>query len=72
MAAFYVSINDQFLIKQSHAIGALLQNCEGFRTQWATGNQMTSERARQIDRTQTNKGVAEEAIRMMRAENANQ
>lgn len=46
VAAFYLSHNDQFYIKQSHALGPLLQVCEGLRTQWATGRKVTGVEAR--------------------------
>lgn len=38
VAVFFVtSINDAFVVRTCHAFGALLQNAEAYRTQWATG-----------------------------------
>lgn len=69
VACFYVrSVNDQYVVKNSHPLGILLKGAEGYRTQWATGRAMTSGQARQIDSTQTNANAADEAIRMLRAQ----
>jgi len=54
VAAFYVGINDGWLIKCSHSIGSLLQGCEGYHTQWITGRQVNSVTARQMENTQAN------------------
>lgn len=71
VACFYVrSVNDQYVVKNSHSLGILLKGAEGYRTQWATGRAMTSGQARQIDSTQTNANAADEAIRMLRAKRA--
>lgn len=71
VACFYVrSVNDQYVVKNSHPLGILLKGAEGYRTQWATGRAMTSGQARQIDSTQTNANAADEAIRMFRAQQA--
>ena len=37
VAAFYVRHNDPWYLKQGHAVGILLQQCEKLRTEWATG-----------------------------------
>lgn len=71
VACFYVrSVNDQYVVKNSHPLGILLKGAEGYRTQWATGRAMTDGQARQIDGTATNANVAEEAIRILRERNA--
>ena len=31
------SINDAFVVRSCHSVGALLQGAEAYRTQWATG-----------------------------------
>ena len=54
VAAFYVGINDQWLIKTVHSLDTLLSKCEAYRTQWATGTSVTTTQARQIDQTQSN------------------
>lgn len=66
VAFHYVTINDAFYLRTLHDLGNLLAKCESIRTQWATGNQMTSVTARQIENTQSNISAAEEAKRMMR------
>jgi len=71
VVAFYVTINDQFLIKQSHALGPLLQNCEGYVTQWRRGQAVTTTSARQTDQSQSNFDAAEQAIALRRSRNAN-
>lgn len=54
VAAFYVWHNKAFYVSANHPLGVLLQDCEGLRTQWATGRQTTTTGALQADRTQTN------------------
>lgn len=66
VAFHYVTINDSFYLRTLHDLSSLLSKCESIRTQWATGNQMTSVTARQIENTQSNISAAEEAKRMMR------
>lgn len=67
VAAFYVfSVNEQFVVRKSHDLGALLASAEGYRTQWATNSTMTATRARQIDGTAANASVAEEAKQILR------
>lgn len=66
VADYFVGINDSFLIRSVHEFGLLLSKAEAYRTQWATGRQMTGTTARQIENTQSNMSAAEEAKRMMR------
>lgn len=66
VAFHYVTINDSFYLRTLHDLSNLLSKCESIRTQWATGNHMTSVTARQIENTQSNISAAEEAKRMMR------
>lgn len=54
VAAFYVAHNLAFYVRCSHAVGPLVRDCEGLRTQWARGKQITAAAASQADRTQTN------------------
>lgn len=71
VAEFYVqSINEAFVVRKCHELGALVAGAETYRTQWATGRAMTAGQARQIDSTQTNANAADEAIRMLREKNA--
>jgi len=64
VAAFYLTSNDQFVVKRMHEFGLLLNQAESFRTQWATGNTMTGTKAMQLDRTASNFDAVQEAIRM--------
>ena len=54
IAAFYLTHNDSFYIKQCHVVGMLLKDAEKLATEWKTGNKMTSQRAYQMERTQNN------------------
>lgn len=68
VACFYVNcVNEQRVVMASHTLDFLLLNAEAYRTQWMNGRAMTAGRARQIDSTQTNANVADEAIAMLRA-----
>ena len=71
VAEFFVTnVNEAFVVRKYHDLGALVAGAETYRTQWATGKTMTSGQARQIDSTQTNANAADEAIRMFRAQQA--
>lgn len=71
VAAFYVQcVNEAFVVRKSHDLGTLVASAESYRTQWATGRTMTQGIARQIDSTQTNASVADEAIRLLREREA--
>lgn len=61
VAAYFVTINDSYLIRNCHEFGSLLVKAEAFRTQWATGSQMNSTTARQLENTQANKNAAQQA-----------
>ena len=68
VARFYVDrVNETFVIRGYHALGTLLQNAEAYRTQWATGQTMTTTRAKQIDQSQANFSVVGEAMAIRRA-----
>lgn len=71
VAAYYVnSVNDAFIVKNGHSTGLMLQNAETYRTLWATGQSMTSTRAKQIDQSQSNYDAAGEAKAILRARRA--
>jgi hypothetical protein len=70
VAAYFVSINDAFLCKNMHPLNLLLQGSDAYRTQWATGRQMTTSKAQQLDRTASNFDAVQEAIRMSREREA--
>lgn len=54
VAAFFVGHKHRYYVEKMHAVGLLLADCEKLRTEWATSTQMTSTKAVQQDRTQTN------------------
>jgi hypothetical protein len=54
VAAFYVTHNNAYYVRQLHPVKALLSDAEKLRTEWATRTQMTNTKAQQADRTQTN------------------
>lgn len=54
VAAFYVTHNNAYYVRQLHPVKALLADAEKLRTEWATRTQMTNTKAQQADRTQTN------------------
>lgn len=63
VAAFYVGVNDSRLINDCHSLNILIAKASAFRTQWATGRQMNSRTARQMEDTQANMNAAQEASR---------
>lgn len=66
VAAYFVSINDAYLIRNCHDFGSLLAKAEAYRTQWATNMQVNGRTARQIEDTQANLNAAQEAARNIR------
>ncbi len=50
---FYVGHNKSFYVSKLHEIGICLSDAESLRTQWATGNKVTSKQASQADDTAT-------------------
>ncbi|MFV3334248.1 helix-turn-helix domain-containing protein [Pseudomonas sp. NY15437] len=66
VAAYFVGINDAYLIRNCHDLGSLLAKAESYRTQWATGSQVNGTTARQIEQTQANANAAQEAARSLR------
>ncbi|WP_285311611.1 helix-turn-helix domain-containing protein [Stenotrophomonas maltophilia] len=61
VAAWFLTVNERYVVQNMHDLGSLLAKCEAYRTQWATGRQVTEEAARQTDKTQTNLGAADAA-----------
>lgn len=51
VSVFYVGTNVRRYVERQHPVGMLLQDCEGLRTQWATGRTVTETQARQSDKT---------------------
>lgn len=54
VAAFYVGHNRGLYVSAKHAVDLLLRDCEGLRTEWASGRSVTDTEARQVDKTQSN------------------
>lgn len=67
VAAYYLTMNNQFYVAKWHPIGLLIQDCESIATSMQTGQQMTATRARQMDGTQANASAADEAKRLLDA-----
>ncbi len=53
VVAFYFNHDDQFYVRQSHALGPLLANAEALQTQWKTKVAVTTHHAREIERSQS-------------------
>jgi hypothetical protein len=67
VVAYYVQSNNSYYVSRGHVLDSLLADCEKLRTEWATGNQMTSTRATQIDKSQANKSAVGEAMKLLGA-----
>lgn len=67
VAAWFVNHRNAFYIQKGHTIGVLLADCEKLRTEWATGQQMTTKTAQQLDNTQSNLSAFDEFSRMVDA-----
>ena len=72
VARFFVErVFQDFVVRRCHSIGDLLAQCESYRTQWARDQAVTTESARQVDRTASNanaaKGAAEKALAIVAA-----
>lgn len=53
VARFFVGHNKSYYVTKLHEFGACLQDAESLRTQWATGNKVTTKQAIQADEAQT-------------------
>ena len=51
VAAFYLTHNNPWYVKQRHPTDSLLKDCEGLRTQWATGVKATTGEAKNVERS---------------------
>jgi hypothetical protein len=67
VAGWFLSVNEQYAVKRMHDLGVLLAGAEAYRTQWATGRQVTTTSAQQTDQTQSNLSAADEAIELLRS-----
>ncbi len=66
VAGWFLSVNERYVVQNMHDLGSLLAKCEAYRTQWATGRQMTATSAHQQDQTQANASAAEDAKALLR------
>lgn len=54
IAAFYLTHNNVYYVREMHSVNAMLRDAEKLHTEWTTKTQMTSTKAMQTDKTQTN------------------
>ncbi len=54
VAAFYVRHNNRYYIERGHNLRFAVVDAQKLKTEWATGRQVTSAQAQQVDRLQTN------------------
>lgn len=66
VAAWFLTVNERNVVQAMHDVGFLLARCEAYRTQWATGRQMTQTSAQQQDQTQSNASAADDAKALLR------
>ncbi|ACY32199.1 hypothetical protein [Comamonas thiooxydans] len=65
-------VQEEFIVKQMHSVGMLVQSSEKWATQFQTGASMTSTRAKQADQLEANASVVDEAMAIIRAQRAAQ
>jgi len=66
VAGWFLSVNENYAVKRMHDFGVLLAGAEAYRTQWATGRQVTATSAHQQDQTQANANAADDAKALLR------
>lgn len=66
VAAHFVSSNTAYYVSRGHSIDCLLSDAEKLHTEWATGKSITQTRARQIDKSESNKNAVSEAIQILK------
>lgn len=66
VAAYFVGIEDAYLLRSYHEFGLLLAKAEGYRTAWATQTQVTGRTALQAEKTQANLSAAQAALKAQR------
>jgi hypothetical protein len=67
VAAYYVTLDDQWYQKKSHDVPTLIQNAQGIFTQWATGTNKTSRDYQQNERRSSLANSRDEAMKMLEA-----
>ncbi|MBN5091709.1 helix-turn-helix domain-containing protein [Stenotrophomonas maltophilia] len=66
VAAWFLTVNERYVVQNMHDLGSLLSKCEAYRTQWVTGRQMTATSAQQQDQTQANASAADDVKALLR------
>lgn len=67
VAAWYVaSVNEAFVVKNSHGVGVLVNQAESYRTQWARNQAVTGTAAQAADKSSANFDAIEQAKQMLR------
>lgn len=65
VAEFFLTHNDGYYVRIMHSVGSMVKDAEKLRTEWATGNRMTSAAAREVERQQHNSDSWDEAARIL-------
>jgi hypothetical protein len=65
---YYLTLNERFYRKTCHALGCVVTDFQGIRTQMLGGFQMTETDARKIDEQQSNQNVFERVMAKLDAE----
>lgn len=71
VASFYVRHNFALYVRAKHPADLLLRDCEGLRTEWATGRTVTNTEAQQQDRKQNTVNAFAPLLAEARAREAN-
>ena len=70
VAAYFLGIEDAYLLRSYHEFGLLLAKAEAYRTAWVTNTQVTGRTARQAESTQANVSAAQAALKAQRERRA--
>lgn len=62
VARYYLSLGNRWYIEKCHSVSAMLNDAEGLRTQWITGQRVSSTTARHADRSEHNANVVSQLI----------
>lgn len=65
VAAFYVQSRNSYYTTCGHSVKAMLSDAEKLRTEWATGRQVTTTKARQADKAQSNFDAVSGAMKIL-------
>ena len=67
VAGWYPTHNGRWYVEKGHSVAIMVADAEKLRTEWATGKTVTSTKAAQLDRGQSNFDAAAEAERIREA-----